>query len=121
MARSQREKGKRGEREAAAMLAQAFPAARRNHSQAAGARDCDVSGTPFWVEVKVGKAPPIMPAMDQAIRDTDGRTPIVMSKRDRGEWLVTMRFGDFLRLLPTADQDRDRWGELSDDFKVEAA
>jgi hypothetical protein len=98
MGAAQREKGKRGERQAAEKLRELYPAAQRTIAQSRGAEDCDVSGLPWWVEVKIGKAPPVLAAMRQALRDTDGRPPLVMTHQDRGEWLVTMRFDDFKRI-----------------------
>lgn len=114
MAKKSREKGKRGERAAAKELAMLFPGAKRNHSQADGADDSDVRGVPLWVEVKVGKAPPIQAAMEQARRDTDGRPPVVMSKKDRGEWLITMPLNVFRGLFPQALPDNDGWAEFLD-------
>jgi hypothetical protein len=103
VAKKSREKGKRGERAAADKLRELYPDAKRTISQSRGAEDSDVGGTPWHVEVKIGKAPPIAPAMDQAIRDSRGeRPPLVMSKKDRGDWLITMRYEDFLRICLSA-------------------
>lgn len=101
MGKSQRRKGACGELEAAAELRDLWPTAKRAAMQARGAASdgCDVEGTPFHIEVKRGKAPPIGPAMAQAKRDTNGRVPLVMTRKDHDEWLVTMRLEDWKRLL----------------------
>lgn len=62
MSRSQRDKGARGEREAADLLRPAFPAVRRRCSgeESQSERGRDLAGTPGWcVQVAVGSRPPI--------------------------------------------------------------
>lgn len=61
--------------------------------------------------MKIGAAPPIGPAMRQAIRDTDGRPPMVVTKQDRGEWLVTMRAVDVLPLIAATLREYEVPGE----------
>jgi hypothetical protein len=39
-------------------------------------------------------------AMAQAIRDADGKRPVVMHRRNQSAWLVTLSLDDFLALLP---------------------
>lgn len=101
MCAASRRKGRAGELEAAEQLRVVYPDALNGPSQYRGAKKdgADVNGTPFWVEVKRGKAPPIGPAMAQAKRDTDGRPPLVLSRKDRDEWLVTMRLEDWKKLV----------------------
>lgn len=103
MSRAQREKGKRGEREAAALLSDLYPAAARTISQARGAEDCDVSGTPWAVEVKCGRAPAPLAALRQCEADAeergDTRPPLVLVREDRRGWTVTLRWADFARLV----------------------
>lgn len=53
-----RQKGKRIERYVANLLKEIWPNARRGLTQSRGATEPDVTGTPFWVEVKGGKNPP---------------------------------------------------------------
>lgn len=105
MGKSQKEKGKRGEREAADLLRASFPRhadriRRGAQSRFGGKDEPDIVGLPFHVEVSAGKAPSPHGKMMQAIADTEGRdTPIVvLTKRDREEWLVTMRYTDVPRL-----------------------
>ena len=50
--------------------------------------------------MKVGARPNIDAAMVQARRDARaGRRPVVVSKRDRGDWLVTVDAGTFFDAL----------------------
>ena len=98
MSGASRSKGKRGEQEVAVMLRDAFPwlDPHRGAQTRKGDDACDVEGTPWFVEVKRRKARCNIPeAMEQATRDSDGRPPVVFSRRDRGEWLVTMRWEDW--------------------------
>jgi hypothetical protein len=103
MSRAQRTKGKVGEREAATLLRELYPSASRTISQARGAEDCDVGGTPWHVEVKVGSKPAPLRALRQALRDAeehgDDRPPLVMCREDRRGWTVTLRWSDFARLV----------------------
>jgi hypothetical protein len=105
MGKSQREKGKRLEREAAKLLEAIYPDARRSAMQAAGAHDPDIVGTDWWVEVSGGKAPSPHSKFKQAEADSavDGRPPLVMTKRDGGPWLVSMWVGDFIKLVREAN------------------
>lgn len=102
MSASQRRKGKVGERAAKTLLGALYGDARRGLSQARGAEVPDVDGCPWWVEVKRGRTSPSA-AMDQAERDRaaagDARPPLALTKRDRKDWLVTMRFEDFAALV----------------------
>lgn len=62
----------------------------------------DVSVPGFWVECKVGKAPPLRPALEQAIvamGDRKGMWPVAVVKEDRYPATVTMRMDDFLELV----------------------
>lgn len=98
MGKSQRNKGARGEREVASILAEALnlPARRGVAQCRAGSDAADVEGTPWWVEVKIGARPNIVAAMRQAVTSADARPPVVWTRRDREDWLVTMRASDWL-------------------------
>lgn len=91
MGKSQRDKGKRGEREVVRILTAAgnWPA-RRGWQSAGGRLQCDVEGTPLWTEVKRGKRCNIRAAMAQALADTDGRPVAVFTREDGGDWLCTL-------------------------------
>lgn len=96
-------KGARGEREAASLLRQFYPDAKRGLQQRRDANEApDVTGTPFWVEVKWQKRPSIHAAYEQAKAATDGRPVLIMTKRPRESVLVTMEWGMFEKLMRNA-------------------
>ena len=103
--RRSRNKGKRGEREAAGLIAEALGVvAQRGYHQARGgqeAPDVVVEGAPLWVEVKRQKRPNIPAAIAQAVAERGSRPvwAVALTKADRGEWLVTMTIEDWLDLL----------------------
>ncbi len=97
--RKSRNKGATGERELANLLRDTWPT-RRGYQRRSGSDECDVEGTPYWVEAKrVKKQERVRAAMKQAQGDTDGRPPVVFSRPDGDEWLVTMTLADWLRLV----------------------
>lgn len=52
----------------------------------------------FHVEVKRVEKLNVNEAMNQAVNDADDQhTPIVIHRRNRGVWLVTMKLDDFLQ------------------------
>lgn len=101
MGKASRDKGKRGEREVAQRLRALFPDARRGiQSRGGGAEAADVVVPFVHVEVKIGARPSPLAALDQAVADAKpGLWPVAYCRRDRGEWTVTMRAGDFEELL----------------------
>ena len=103
MSRSQRDKGKRVEREAADLLRPLYPSVRRSANQAGGALQPDLEDTPWWVEVSGGAHPSPHGKMVQALRDRgqaqDPRLPLVLTHRDRGDWLASLLLADWLRLM----------------------
>jgi len=103
---SQRRKGAVGEREAAGLLRQVYPAAFRSASQAGRTDEADVEATPWWVEVKVGARPMPLAALRQAEAATDGRPALVLARQDRQGWTVTMRWPDFARLVAEGEAAR---------------
>jgi hypothetical protein len=98
-----REKGKRGERLWRDELRAAGYVARRGQ-QFSGSEDspdvvCEELG---WIhfEVKAVERLNIEEAMDQARRDCGMRkVPVVVHRRNRRPWLVTMEAGTFLKLV----------------------
>lgn len=108
MGRASCNKGKRGEREIAAMLRILYPDARRGFQSRQGDDEADVECTPFWVEVKrVARNEQPRKAMEQAAAATDGRVPVVFSRRDNSDWLVTMRAGDWLKLASEGERSKN--------------
>lgn len=105
-----RSKGKRGELEACEALSDVWPDLKRVYGQSrmgSDAPDIDGPGCPVWIEVKRQESINVHAAMGQA-RDgallaveTDGRRrpPVIVHKRNRGEWLVTMRAKDLAHLI----------------------
>lgn len=85
--RRSRAKGAEWEREVARLLVDIYPNVERNIAQARTARreGCDVEGTRWWIECKVGARPNLLAALRQARSDagTDGRPPVVVAKPDR--------------------------------------
>ena len=110
MSKAQRDKGKRLAREVVAFLQAVYPDARRSANQAGGAVQPDIDGTPWWVEVSGGARPNILGKMRQAEGDSEAaddiRPELVIVKRDREPWTVTMWLGDFIDLARRAEYDR---------------
>ena len=100
--RRSRSKGARWERQVARVLSDALDVdAHRGDQRRKGsdAPDVDWVGCKVWVEAKVGARPNIQKAIHQSIEATDGRTIVVISKKDREEPLVTMLLDDWMDLF----------------------
>ena len=94
-------KGGRGEREWAEFCREhGFTEARRGVQFKGGFDSPDVTGLPgIHQEIKRVEKLNIHEAMKQSIRDSEGKAiPIVAHRRNREEWLVTMRAEDWMRL-----------------------
>lgn len=105
MSRSQQQKGRAGELELAAILGRhgftIIPGTPLNYGM-----EPDLSGLPgIHIEVKRVERLNISEAMDQATRDAlrfrDG-LPTVFHRRNRQQWLVTMRLDDWIRIYRKA-------------------
>ena len=100
MSKSEREKGKRWERDVATRFREAMPGAeiKRGWQARSGSDAADVECPHFWIECKVGKRPPVVRALVQAEEACgDGPlVPIAVVKQDRQEPTVTLRLADFL-------------------------
>lgn len=98
MSKTQREKGKRGEREAAELLRPVFPDARRrvvNHAGAEDGRDLENTGA-FAVQVKRH----VRPAPVSALYEIKAPgIPLLLTRGDGGEWLAVLRADDLVRIL----------------------
>lgn len=114
MGRSQRQKGARGELEARSVLASLSGVAtwRRSANQSgrfggAGQPDLVSPDRPgLHPEVKVGKAPPLFPALDQARQDArNGDIPFVVARRDQlrpgspATWVLVVAVEDLPELI----------------------
>ena len=93
-------KGAAGERELSKFLrTHGFSEARRGQ-QYSGIEGEDVVGIPnIHIECKRVERLNIHDAMQQSIRDANNQIPIVAHRKNRTEWLVTMRAEDFLELV----------------------
>ena len=100
MGKSQREKGKRGERELAGRLRDHGYDCRRGQQFCGTSGDADVTGLPgIHIECKRVERLNLQEAMEQSKRDArTGEMPTVFHRRDRSEWLVTMRLEDWIQL-----------------------
>ena len=97
--RRSRAKGARGDLEVRDLVRSVWPAAERGIEQCRSGTACaDVEGTPYWIEVSRAERKTAEAKMRQAVSATDGRPPVVFRRKNRGEWLVTMRVDDFLGL-----------------------
>jgi hypothetical protein len=127
MGKRSRDKGKRGELEACEALKDVWPGLQRTYHQAragSDAPDIDGPGCGFWLEVKRTERLNIHEAMEQALTASmqwhevgsmrigrsrvfslepappeQRRPPAIVHKRNRGEWLVTVRARDLARLM----------------------
>lgn len=99
------QKGKAGEREFRDVLRSRGWEARRGRQYSGSPDSPDiVSNLPFHFEVKRVERLNIDDAVSQAVRDCgSGKTPVVAHRRNRGEWLVTLRAEDFLSLIAGTD------------------
>lgn len=96
-----RNKGACGERELADFLkVRGFPEARRGQQFKGGADSPDVvcAGLEdFHIECKRVEAGNLYVWLKQAVRDAAGKkTPVVMHRRNHGEWVAIVRLDDFL-------------------------
>ena len=100
MAINSKRKGNEAERELAAILREYGYQARRGVQFCGLNGDADVIGLQgVHIEVKRVEHLNIHEAMKQSIRDArEGEKPIVAHRRNRGEWMITMRLDDFIEL-----------------------
>jgi len=96
-----RAKGAAGERELANKLKEYGYTARRTQQFCDKAGDSDVvceELDEYHIEVKRVERLNIDNAMDQSLRDCQERTPIVVHRRNKKPWMVTMYLEDWLAL-----------------------
>jgi len=96
-----KQKGGRGEREFASMCREeGYNKAQRGQQFSGGVDSPDVKGLPgIHVEVKRVERLNIHEAMQQSIKDSgDKAIPVVAHRRNRDDWLITMRAVDWFRL-----------------------
>ena len=96
-----REKGRRGEVELSHIL-QGYGYDTRRGQQYCGANgDADVVGIPgLHIEEKRVEHLNLEAAMKQSVHDArKDEIPVVMHRKNRSEWLVTLRLDDFMHLM----------------------
>ena len=94
-----KQKGARGERELANKLKEYGFDCRRGQQYCGADGSADVLGLDgIHIECKRVQRLNITDAMSQAIGDSKGKIPVVMHRKDREEWLVTMRLNDWIEL-----------------------
>lgn len=95
-----RAKGAAGERELAKLLRERGYTARRGQQYSGANGDADVVGLPgVHIECKRVERLNVYEAMAQARRDArPGETPVVMHRKNRQPWLVTMDIDDWLKM-----------------------
>ena len=100
-----RRKGATGERELARLL-QGYGFDARRGQQYSGLGGDDVVGLPgVHIECKRTERLNLDAAMDQAIRDANpDEAPAVFHRKNRKEWLVTMRVADWIEIYRRANQ-----------------
>lgn len=92
-----RQKGKRGELELAKVLRDYGFDARRGQQFKGGADSPDVTGLPgLHIECKRVERLNIYEAMEQSTRDAGDQIPVVISRKNGKQWLITFRLSDFL-------------------------
>lgn len=103
--KSSRDKGARGERAVASILRRCFPDARRGR-QYDSARECDIEGTPFRLEVKLRKKMlyrTVEDALAQCFADgrahDDDRPVVGIFKRDNGPFVAAMTLDTLVRVV----------------------
>lgn len=102
-----RRKGADGERELRDKLIElGFHECRRGQQFCGANGDADVVGVPgLHIECKRVQALNLSSAMAQSIRDArDSEIPVVMHRKDRDYWKVTMRLEDFAELWKKANE-----------------
>lgn len=95
-----RNKGARGERELAEKLREYGYTTRRGQQYSGANGDADVVVVEgLHIECKRVEKLNLDDALAQSIRDArDGEMPVVMHRKNRTEWKVTMRLDDFIQL-----------------------
>lgn len=98
-----RNKGAAGEREFCKFLETKGFQARRTQQYCGNTGDAADIVCPdlaeFHFEVKRVEKLNIDKALEQAIRDSGARTPVVAHRKNRGDWLITLKANDFFNLL----------------------
>lgn len=105
-----RDKGKRGELEIAHILQGYGYDAHRGQQFSGLQGDADVVGVPLLhLEIKRVQALNLDKAMEQSIRDArEGEIPIVVHRKDRQPWRVTLGLEDFMEMFQAYEKERSK-------------
>ena len=102
MAINSKQKGNAGEREISKILREhGFKDARRSQQYCGYNGDADVAGIPgLHIEVKRVEKLNLDKAYEQAMSDAkEGEKPVVMHRKNRQEWKVTLSLEDFIEIF----------------------
>lgn len=101
-------KGSAGERELCAYLtAEGFPTHRNDQVFKGGVGNPDVAAeglSAYHIEVKRVEHLNLGAAMEQAEHDAAGKIPVVVHRRNRRPWLITLKLSDFLKGLKQSER-----------------
>lgn len=103
-----RDKGKRGELEAAHLL-QSYGYDTRRGQQFSGANgDADVVGLPHvHLEIKRVEKLNIDDALSQSVRDArEDEVPVVMHRKNRTDWKITLQFTDWMEMYKEWEKNK---------------
>lgn len=100
-----KQKGARGERELAKVLRAHGFKTRRGQQYCGANGDADVVGLPnIHIECKRVERLNLYDAMTQAKSDAkQDEIPVVMHRKDKCDWLVTMSLDDFIEIYKESD------------------
>jgi Holliday junction resolvase len=101
-----RQKGARGERELSNKLKEYGFNTRRGQQYCGANGDADVVGLDgIHIECKRVQSLNLYKAIGQATEDAkEGEKPTVFHRKDREEWLVTMRLEDWMKLYKNKEE-----------------
>lgn len=103
-----RDKGKRGERELAAILKEyGYNEARRGQQYCGADGSADVIGLPgIHIEAKRVEKLNLTMAMAQSMNDArPGEIPAVFHRKNHRQWLVTLTLDDFMKLYKAGGKE----------------
>lgn len=100
-----KQKGARGERELAKVLRAYGFETRRGHQYCGANGDADVIGLPnIHIECKRVERLNLYDAMAQSKSDAkQDEIPVVMHRKDKCDWLVTLSLDDFMKIYKESD------------------
>jgi len=114
MAVNSRSKGKRGELEAAGKFRDYGYDTHRTAQHCGMTGVADIEGVPYiHLEVKRRENLNLYDAISQAVRDhREGELPTVMWRKNDSEWLMVMRFDDWMKLYQAYEMSENETKEV---------